>query len=84
MLQNKIKLPSLQQQLLENSATLNTENSRGSSPNRAIGGEHVGTGLKRGSKLGMHNKEKVKVDIPKGAFNGLLIDGSLDETNYES
>ena len=41
----------------------------------------TGTGL--GGASGVVNKEKVKVDIPKGAMNGLLIEGSLLDYDHE-
>ena len=44
-------------------------------------GEQVGMGLANTNASPL-NEKVITVDIPKGAFHGLLIDGSLDEVNH--
>ena len=47
------------------------------------GGVAAGGGSLGSAANGTGNKEKVKVDIPKGAMNGLLIEGSLLDYDHE-
>ena len=75
MAQNRIKLPSLQQQ--QETSISSHGNDYGNAGVAATGG-YLGGGAK-----GTGNKEKVKVDIPKGAMNGLLIEGSLHDYDHE-